>query len=301
MSVPRRWLDDGGSGTPAERDLLRSALTVEPPPGAEGQVWAALLTKLPPATMGGGPPNPPAQPGSPVGSGGGPAATAGKAAVAAKAARTVAVGGGVIKASLVGAGAVLALIAGYAGGSAYRSSSATTAPPAVTAPAHAQPAPAAPKPNPQGPAANKPPPALEGATEATPPAPASLTERRAPVITGPQAAPSSLTGAAEQAQRPVPNAADPSVERETMLQEESRETREAREALRRGDAAGALGMLEQIRARHPGGILVQEREALTIEALARSGRRAEASTRAAAFLKAYPTRTLAERVQTYAQ
>ena len=298
MSVPRRWLDDGGSATPSEREILRSALSVEPPPGAHGEVWAALLTKLPP-------------PANPVGngsSGGGPAATAGKAAVAAKAAGTVAIGGSVLKASLVGAGAVLALVTGYVGGSALRHPSTNTTPPAVTAPAHAQPTPAARlanQPNPQGPAANKPPPALEGATEGTLPAPAPLTERRASVTTGvmtgvttgPQVAPSA---GAEQAQRPVPNAADPGAERETMLQEESRETREAREALRRGDAAGALGMLEQIRARHPGGVLVQEREALTIEALARSGRRAEASARAAAFLKAYPTSTLAEHVQAFA-
>jgi hypothetical protein len=36
-----------------------------------------------------------------------------------------------------------------------------------------------------------------------------------------------------------------------------------------------------------------------IEALASSGRRAEAATRAEAFLKAYPTSTLAPRVQPF--
>jgi hypothetical protein len=34
--------------------------------------------------------------------------------------------------------------------------------------------------------------------------------------------------------------------------------------------------------------LLQEREALTIEALARTGRRAEANRRAEAFLRAFP-------------
>jgi outer membrane protein assembly factor BamD (BamD/ComL family) len=82
-----------------------------------------------------------------------------------------------------------------------------------------------------------------------------------------------------------------------MLREENRQVSEARAALRRGDASGALVQLEQIRTRFPLGVLVQEREVLTIEALARSGRRADASARAEAFLQAYPTSTLAERVQ----
>ena len=82
MSVPRRWLDDGASATPAERELLRSSLSMEPPPGAQGEVWAALLTKLPPpGPLGGG--------GGGAG-GAGHAATAGKVAVAAKAGQVVA-------------------------------------------------------------------------------------------------------------------------------------------------------------------------------------------------------------------
>lgn len=86
-----------------------------------------------------------------------------------------------------------------------------------------------------------------------------------------------------------------------MLREESRMVADARDALRRGDTAGALGMLEQIRLKFPGGVLAQEREALAIEALARSGRKADASARASAFVKAYPTSPLAARVQSFAQ
>ena len=86
-----------------------------------------------------------------------------------------------------------------------------------------------------------------------------------------------------------------------MLREENRQMSEARAAMRRGDAPGALALLEQVRARFPGGMLVQEREALAIEALARSGRRGDASARAAAFLQAYPTSMFAERVQTFAR
>jgi len=75
---------------------------------------------------------------------------------------------------------------------------------------------------------------------------------------------------------------------------------EAYDMLHRGDAAGTLVLLDQIGARFPAGVLGQEREALSIEALYRSGRRAEASARAAAFLKANPSSTLATRVQSFA-
>ncbi len=204
------------------------------------------------------------------------------------------------------------LIAGYMGGSALRSGS--QAAPVAISPTHPQtvpnPGPAAPAqrsaPNAAAPGVVSPAAPL-AAPNPGPAAPAPVTV--SPTL--PQAAPNH--GTVEPAQRPASAAAapaepalngahpDPGAERETMLQEESREMRDAREALRRGDAAGALTMLEQIRARYPGGVLSQEREALAIEALARSGRRAEASTRAAAFLKAYPTSTLAERVQVFVQ
>src|SRR5262249_39051028 len=90
-------------------------------------------------------------------------------------------------------------------------------------------------------------------------------------------------------------AADP----ESKLLEESRRLTEARSALRRGDAAGVIVQLEELRQKFPGGGLGQEREELMIEALASSGRRAEATARAEAFLKAYPTSTLAPRVQAF--
>jgi outer membrane protein assembly factor BamD (BamD/ComL family) len=96
-------------------------------------------------------------------------------------------------------------------------------------------------------------------------------------------------------------AAESATERETMLREENQQMSDARAAMRRGDAPRALVLLEQVRARFPGGMLVQEREALAIEALARSGRRGDASARAAAFLRAYPTSMFAERVQAFAR
>src|SRR5262249_47654100 len=110
------------------------------------------------------------------------------------------------------------------------------------------------------------------------------------------------TGAVEAPSAdPSARAAADAALRETQTREESERVGEARDALRRGDAAAALAQLEQIRARFPAGVLGQEREALAIEALAKSGRRADAATRAAAFLQAYPSSPLAAKVQGFAQ
>ncbi|NUQ73461.1 MAG: outer membrane protein assembly factor BamD, partial [Polyangiaceae bacterium] len=90
-------------------------------------------------------------------------------------------------------------------------------------------------------------------------------------------------------------------ERANKLREESLLLSEARDALRRGDASGALQRLEEARSRFAGGMLGQEREALTIEALHKSGQKSAASARAATFLRAYPLSPHAARVQTFLQ
>ena len=91
---------------------------------------------------------------------------------------------------------------------------------------------------------------------------------------------------------PRPNAA-PTKEvvenaRASRLREESEMILGARRVLRAGDPLRALTLLDAARARFPEGILVQEREALSIEALVRSGQRALATKRAEAFLRAFP-------------
>jgi len=64
--------------------------------------------------------------------------------------------------------------------------------------------------------------------------------------------------------------------------------KEALHALREGDAARALKILDECRRRFPAGVLAQERERLAIEALVKNGRAAEASARAAEFLRKHP-------------
>jgi hypothetical protein len=90
----------------------------------------------------------------------------------------------------------------------------------------------------------------------------------------------------------VPPAVAPSVKprvgAESQLREESLAVLEARSALRSGDAARCLVLLEHARQRFPRGGLGQEREALTIEALAKTGQSAVARRRAEAFLRAHP-------------
>ena len=76
--------------------------------------------------------------------------------------------------------------------------------------------------------------------------------------------------------------------RASQLREESEMILGARRVLRAGDPLRALTLLDAARARFPEGILVQEREALSIEALVRSGQRALATKRAEAFLRAFP-------------
>ena len=74
----------------------------------------------------------------------------------------------------------------------------------------------------------------------------------------------------------------------TRLREETTLIRDARQALRAGDAARALRVLDECRRLFPAGVLQQERERLAIEALSKDGRAAEASARATAFLRKYP-------------
>jgi len=87
--------------------------------------------------------------------------------------------------------------------------------------------------------------------------------------------------------------------RASSLHEESLAVIAARQALRANDAVSALRLLEQAQQRFKKGALIEERESLTIEALAKSGQVSRASTRARAFLTRYPRSPHAADVQRY--
>jgi hypothetical protein len=296
MSAPKRWIDDVASATPQERDLLRSAASAEPPPGAQSKVWLSLLAQLPPVPPGSPPPAPAT---------GSAATSAGKAGAAAKgtlaAKGGVAVAGaagvGILKSALIGGGSAVALIFTY---SAVAPPTSTDAPRPLPATVAEQRVAS----RPQGPAGAGPAleaPAPVAAVEAAPSASPNV-ERRAPTTMAEAKPPASALPAPAATTGASPGAAEPALaeaERQTMIAEEGRLMGLAADSLRRGDAAGALSQLQQIEARFPRGGLVQEREVRMIEALAGSGRRDEASARAAAFLRAHPNSVLTFRVQPF--
>lgn len=78
---------------------------------------------------------------------------------------------------------------------------------------------------------------------------------------------------------------------------ESRRVAEARGLLRAGRAAAALVLLREVSREFPSGVLTQEREALTIEALLGSGDRERARALALSFLTRYPNSPLAGSVR----
>jgi hypothetical protein len=99
-------------------------------------------------------------------------------------------------------------------------------------------------------------------------------------------------GAPSSSSEPVPAP-------ESRLSDEAHAVLAARAALRSGNPAAALRELSDARALFPRGALVQEREALTIEALARAGQSGAASARAQAFLNRFPRSPHAEDVRRF--
>lgn len=129
------------------------------------------------------------------------------------------------------------------------------------------------------------------------PARADATSSRVPEEPSEKPAPKPSTAPAPRVPRArAPDAPVAPAEAETMDEELSL-LESAYEALRKGDAAGALAEAERHAARFPSGALAQEREVLAIDALVRLGRRAEAEARAAGFRARYPTSTHGVRIQ----
>lgn len=292
---PKRWLDDPMSATPLERDLLRTGLDDEPPPEAKAAVWAALVPQFPPP---GGAPGVAAK-----------AASAKAAAGAGGAGAAGAIGGGLLKSALIGAGSAAALIAAYSVITPSKSEAPRPPPSAVIADA-----PGAVVTGARSTGASAPRPIDSGKTldpDVRPdlPLPSAGAPSPAAIPSGSAAAPQASGGSAAEPSRPEDFTAhgaatigsEPPVagDRQSQLLEESRRLTEARGALRSGDANATIAALRDLDRQFPGGGLGQEREALMIEALAASGRRAEAKARAEAFLKAYPSSPHATRVQAY--
>jgi hypothetical protein len=276
MSDPKRWLDSVDELGDAERRALVAGRDLAPPADFRSEAWAALALKLPP-------------PGSPP-AGGAPAA----GTSATGGATGVASGTGlvaVVKAATVGALFGAAVLTGRSmmkPADTPRREVATAAPVPVVAPDHERPVdpmPAATQPDLETTAA-----APAPRAKVLEPTPAAASEPRERTPTVEPASPPAPEPAIDVPPRaPLEVAPDP--------RQESRAIAAARDALRSGQFASALATLEETRLRYPNGILGQEREALTIEALVAADRRAEAEKRAAAFLRDHPESPHAARVR----
>jgi hypothetical protein len=82
--------------------------------------------------------------------------------------------------------------------------------------------------------------------------------------------------------------AEPPAPGATAAASESQRVAEARTLLRTGQASAALTVLQNLERDEPNGLLGQEREALSIQALAALGQRDAARTRASAFALRFP-------------
>jgi hypothetical protein len=117
-----------------------------------------------------------------------------------------------------------------------------------------------------------------------PPAPFPVEE---PVVPVPQntAQPIAAAPVAPRLPAEIPND-------DSALAAERQLLQQARRALVRGDALGALASLDEHGARYPSSQLAEEREALSVQALLRAGRTGEARVRGIEFRRQYPNSLL---------
>jgi hypothetical protein len=263
--ITKRLIDRESDADQIEREVLRSGIDLVPPAGAEGDVWRKLLGAIaPPSTPDGGG-------GSTLPDG---AALAG-AGAAAKAVSTI---GTLAKGFLAGVGASAVV----AGGIRVLSPAAEErrATPVSESLREIVPPPDA---APRSPSAMR---LREPAS-----APATSPRRAVP---GRAAAPQPSRDRGEPSRSPVPAssvAAFPVLEASLgagQLEEEARMLARARAELLRSEFTAAFATLEASRLRFSSPELYQEREALTIELLYRSGERRAAAERGGAFLERFP-------------
>lgn len=109
--------------------------------------------------------------------------------------------------------------------------------------------------------------------------------RREPISPAPAERPAQLTLPSPESASPAPSAAVAEMQGIARAR-----------ALLASDPSAALDTLEKLRREHPNGIFVEERRALTVLALARTGNRAAAREQGAAFLRRYPNGPFTDRV-----
>ena len=293
MTGPARWLEPNADSTSVERRLLRAGRGLEPRPGAQGRVLAAVLASA--GTLGA------------AGTAAAAGASTGAAAVAGSAKAGASAAGGLGIAGLLKWIGVGALSAGAVLGSAEVVKHDAQQP-SLVAPSLSrgpQPTPAY-LPPPVASLAREPEPdPTDAATPATSssrplayawPAPQ---EREPPSVAVMDSG--TVVPAASASSAAAPAASSAPADTGSEAREEAAMTLSARQALQRGNPAGALAVLDQAQQRFPRGRMTQEREALAIESLARLGRKGEAAQRAKAFLQWWPASPYADIVRVHAR
>lgn len=285
MKDPRRLLEDAALSD-VERRSLTAARAVEPPPELASEVWTDLVMA--------------------VGAAGAASSVARTAASASAKANAATTAGAGAKVAVIKALALGATVGAITTGGAV----ALTSPPGHAPEASVAPSAGAATARRSSVSRNRErdvvPPAVEPPAESTTPKAtgtdttagtrprevAHSSETRS--ARDEQASPAGTATAVSDGVGTKVPAADDGAE---TARAEARLVGVAREALQHGDPARALVVLEDAQHRFPDGILLQEREALSISALAAVGRKAEAASRASIFLRAFPNSPHAERVR----
>jgi len=289
MTDPKRWLDQGGGGSAEERALLRAGREVTMPRALRKRVWLGIAAGA--AGLG-------------TAGAAGSALGQGSAIKGALSMLSGSAAKGVIALVIVG-GAGLGVVALRSSPHALRDARGAHDAPSVRNEARSV---VEAVPEPIG-IQNANPPSTLGTpgvvprqndandlpsrSEAAPSAvrePAPKTTAHAP---GPRAAARARSGVSSPAQGADDNVdarlPEPAPEfAASRLREESAAVLAIRETLLTGNAVEALRMLERARSEFPSGALRQEREALTVRALAESHQNEAARRRGEAFLRAFP-------------
>ncbi len=254
MSDPRRWLEGGAGLDALERRVLRAGADVKPPSGAKAAVWAAVTAET---TL-----------------------AAGSAAAGVGAGSAAGGLGGMVAKSLgLGALAAVGLLSVVQGVRALQSPAdprrlvPSTALEAVLRPPSGPPAAALAK------SEAAPADAPHTVPLAAPPLAREGTRSEAVEVPMPVA----KQGSTAAFEPPVSEARP-----EATFRREVQAMARARAILRGGDAATALTALQELEREFPRGLLTQERDALTIEALQTLGQLDAARSRAKTFLLRYP-------------
>jgi hypothetical protein len=300
MSDPRRlWEQDGLGAT--EREALRAARQLDPPAGLREDAWKALVAALPPPSM--------QCAAKPPGSAGSGSVLPTQGARSGLPLLKVVVMAAAVCAAAAGARWVGSSHPPSQGQQMHGSSeiatlvpSGATFPAASTDPKYAAGAIARPRgdvaprsaeaEHRSSPTRGTTRPVLAPSATGTRPLPAAVHEATGAPPAGAWSSGSSSSMPEEQGREPSPP--DPGL---VDAREESRMVARAREALRAGNPAQAIALLDEVRTLYPSGVLVQERELLWIESLVRSGQRAPALERAQAFVRTWPESPYTARVR----